>query len=99
MNQDNIHSPCPDIVEEGRLLRVLCLIVGGNDLPPLLCCVRPAFTEPRGKVLFDTFWQSVGYLLEIDGDPGSGSHENASPFQIVAVEEEAQTHLMHHQGF
>jgi predicted ATPase len=30
---------------------------------------------------------------------GSGSHENASPFQIVAVEEEAQTHLMHHQGF
>ncbi len=28
---------------------------------------------------------------------GSGSHEHGSPFQVVAMEKEAQTNIMHHQ--
>jgi hypothetical protein len=30
---------------------------------------------------------------------GSGSHEHGSPFQVVAMEKEAQANIMHHQGF
>ncbi len=70
-DQDDIYCPRSDIVEKGSLLWVLSLIVDGNDLPPPLCCVRTAFTELRGKALFDTFIQLVGQLLDIDGNPWS----------------------------
>ena len=30
---------------------------------------------------------------------GSGSHENAGPFTVVAMEKEAQTSIMHEQRF
>ncbi|HZU67007.1 MAG TPA: hypothetical protein VFA09_06980 [Ktedonobacteraceae bacterium] len=69
MNQHEIHSSRPDILEEGCLLWVLGLIVDGNNLPPLLCCICSAFTQSGGIVPFDTFWQSIGYLLDVDGDP------------------------------
>ncbi len=41
--------------------------------------------------------EAFSYLPEEKrSDLGSGSQENACPFQIVAMEEEAQTHIMHH---
>ncbi len=30
---------------------------------------------------------------------GSGSHENAGPFKVVAMEKEVQTSIMHKQRF
>src|SRR5436305_511733 len=43
---------------------------------------------------------AVRALLSIIGTPmGSGSFEDADPFQIVAMEEEPQTSIMHKQRF
>jgi uncharacterized protein with ParB-like and HNH nuclease domain len=38
----------------------------------------------------------TGFLCE---KGGSGSHEHGSSFQVVAMEKEAQTNIMHHQRF
>ncbi len=32
-------------------------------------------------------------------DNGSGSHENGCPFQVVAMQKEVQTRIMHGEGF
>ena len=34
-----------------------------------------------------------------NGGKGSGSHENAGPFKVVAMEKEVQTSIMHKQRF
>jgi hypothetical protein len=69
-------------------------------LPPLQKVWLVGIEETGFFARFAPFREGLSSDEATNGFPaGSGSHEHGSPFQVVAMEKEAQTHIMHHQRF
>src|SRR6266542_1175150 len=80
VDQDDIHCPRMDVVEEGGFLWVFCLIVDSNYLPSLFLCIVTTFRQSRGKVSFDTLAPLTRQLFDINSDAWSLLHLLASLF-------------------